>query len=380
MRVLHVITGLHAGGAEQQLASLLEHTRHDADVVTMYAPGIIADRLVARGVAVHNLDRPHQLDLRALPELVRLMRRGAYDVVHTHLYRACLYGRVAARVAGIHTIVATEHSLGDTQIEGRGTTPAVRQIYLAGERCGHHTIAVSEAARRRLLAWGVEAGRISVIPNGLDVERYTFSVPARRHERALLGIADDEAVIGTVGRLHPIKRHDLLLECGAPLLRDARARMLIVGMGEQDAALREQARRLGIADRVHFVGERGDIPALLSAMDVFAAPSTEETFGLAVIEALCAGLPAVVGACPAIDGLELADVVRCNDAPTLQAGLRMLLDRVHRSPSASRQPPASITDHMDIQQVAAAVDNLYQDVGISSHAGGSRDTYAGRRR
>jgi glycosyltransferase involved in cell wall biosynthesis len=380
MRVLHVITGLHAGGAEQQLASLLEHTRHDADVVTMYAPGIIADRIVERGITVHNLDRPHQLDLRALPELVRLMRRGAYDVVHAHLYRACLYGRVAARIAGIRTIVATEHSLGDTQIEGRRTTPAVRQIYLAGERCGHHTIAVSEAARRRLLAWGVEADRISVIPNGLDVERYTFSVSARHRERAALGIADDEAVIGTVGRLHPIKRHDLLLECGAPLLRDAGARMLIVGMGEREAALREQAQRLGIADRVHFVGERGDIPALLSAMDVFAAPSTEETFGLAVIEALCAGLPAVVGACPAIDDLELADVVRCNDAPTLQAGLRMLHDRVHRSVSASRQPPASITDHMDIRHVAKAVDNLYQDIGISSHASGSRDTYAGRRR
>jgi hypothetical protein len=141
VRVLHVITGLHAGGAEQQLASLLEHTRHDADVVTMYAPGIIADRLVERGVAVHNLDRAHQLDLRALPELVRLMRRGAYDVVHTHLYRACLYGRVAARIAGIRTIVATEHSLGDTQIEGRPITGPARRIYLAGERCGHHTIA-----------------------------------------------------------------------------------------------------------------------------------------------------------------------------------------------------------------------------------------------
>lgn len=380
MRVLHVITGLHAGGAEQQLAALLEHTRHDADVVTMYAPGIVADRLVARGVAVRNLGRARQLDLRALPELVRLIRRGAYDVVHTHLYRACLYGRMAARIAGVRTIVATEHSLGDTQIEGRRTTWPVRQIYLAGERCGHHTIAVSEATRRRLLAWGVDAARISVIPNGLDVERYAFSASARRRERATLGIADDEVVIGTVGRLHPIKRHDLLLECGAPLLRAAGARMLIVGMGEREAALRQQARRLGIAGYVYFVGERGDIPALLSAMDVFAAPSTEETFGLAVIEALCAGLPAVVGACPAIDDLELPDVVRCNDAASLRAGLRLLHDRVDRSTHSSRQPPASVTDHTDIRHVAEAVDNLYQDIGIRSHAGGRRDIYAGRRR
>jgi glycosyltransferase involved in cell wall biosynthesis len=376
MRVLHVITGLRAGGAEQQLASLLEHTRHDADVVTMYAPGIIADRLVERGVSVRDLGRAHQLDLRALPDLIALMRRGAYEVVHTHLYRACVYGRVAARIAGIGTIVATEHSLGDVQIEGRPTTRPIRQVYLAGERCGDHTIAVSDVTRRRLLAWGVDASRVSMIPNGLDVERYTFSAPARQRERAALGITDDEIIVGTVGRLHPIKRHDMLLDCAAPLVRDASARVLIVGTGEREAALREQAQRLGIAGQVHFLGERGDIPALLSAMDVFAAPSTEETFGLATVEALCAGLPAVVGACPAIDDLELPGVVRSWDASTLRAGLRELHDRVRASTPPSRQPPAVITARMDIRRVTADVDNLYQDVGTSRHAGGRRGSYA----
>ena len=228
-----------------------------------------------------------------------------------------------------------------------------------------------------MLAWGVDGARISVIPNGLDVERYAFSAPARRHTRAELGITDDAVIIGTVGRLHPIKRHDLLLECGAPLVRDGGARMLIVGTGECEEAFREQARRLGIAGGVHFLGERDDIPALLSAMDVFAAPSAEETFGLAVIEALCAGLPAVVGACPAIDALEIADVVRCASASSLRAGLYALSDRVRGSAHPWRRPPTAITARMDIRHVASDVDNLYQDIGMSIHAGGRRDTYAG---
>ncbi|HSK98313.1 MAG TPA: glycosyltransferase [Euzebyales bacterium] len=365
MRVLHVITGLHAGGAEQQLASLLEHTRHDAEVVTMYSPGIVADRLIERGVPVHHLGRPHQLDVRALGDLVGLIRRGRYDVVHTHLYRACLYGRAAARLAGVGTIVATEHSLGDTQIEGRPTTWAVRRLYLATERLGHHTIAVSEAARRRLVSWGVGAERISVIPNGIDVRRYAFDPQARRRERAALGVTGDDVVIGTVGRLHPIKRYDILLDGIAPLLRDGGALLVLVGRGECEQALRGQAARLGIADRTRFLGERGDIPALLSALDIYAAPSAEETFGLAVIEALCAGLPAVVGACPAIDDLQLADVVRCHDASTLSAGLSDLHARVSSGTPPERRAPDVMADRMDIGRVAAAVDNLYQNIRTS---------------
>ena len=366
MRVLHVITGLHAGGAEQQLASLLEHTRHDAEVVTMYSPGIVAQRLVERGIPVHHLGRPHQLDVRALRDLVGLLRRGRYDVVHTHLYRACLYGRTAARIAGVPTIVATEHSLGDTQIEGRPTTWPVRRLYLASERLGHHTIAVSEAARRRLVAWGVRADRISVIPNGIDVGRYAFDPTARRRERAVLGIPDEHVAIGAVGRLHPIKRFDMLLESSAPLLRNGATWLVIVGRGECETALRELAARLGIADRVRFLGERGDIPALLSALDVYAAPSAEETFGLAAIEALCTGLPAVVGACPAIDELYVPGVLRCSDAPSLQAALDELCTRLRTGEAASRLPPAAVADRMDIGHVAAAVDNLYQNIRTRS--------------
>ncbi|HSK91682.1 MAG TPA: glycosyltransferase [Euzebyales bacterium] len=374
MRVLHVITGLHAGGAEQQLAALLEHTRHDADVVTMYAPGMIARRLRAGGVTVHDLDRPHQLDPRAVTDLIRLIRRGRYDVVHTHLYRACLYGRTAARIAGVDVIVATEHSLGDTQIEGRPTTAPVRALYLASERLGDHTIAVSPAARRRLVAWGVPDRRISVIPNGVDVARYGFDPAARRRERTALGIADGDVVIGTVGRLHPIKRHDLLITAAADLVRGGDAHLVIAGRGDLEDDLRAQVARLGLTGRVHLVGERGDVPALLSAFDVYAAPSAEETFGLSVIEALCAGLPAVVGACPAIDDLTLPGVRRCDDADSLRAALTAFHQRIRRDGPASRGPAAEVVARMDIVRVADNVDNLYQDVGIRRAGGKAHAT------
>ncbi|MCZ4516335.1 glycosyltransferase, partial [Streptomyces sp. ActVer] len=156
MKALHVITGLGVGGAEQQLRLLVRHLPVDCDVVTLTNPGAVAEDLTADGVRVMHLGMHGNRDLSALPRLVREIRGGRYDVVHTHLYRACVYGRIAARLAGVRAVVATEHSLGDSQMEGRRLTSGVRALYLASERLGRATVAVSptvaERLRRRVLS------------------------------------------------------------------------------------------------------------------------------------------------------------------------------------------------------------------------------------
>ena len=103
MKVLHVITGLAAGGAETQLRLLLRHSRTDADVVALYNAGVVAEQLRRDGVLVTDLAMRSNRQVGAVLELAGLMRQGRYDVVHTHLYRACLYGRVAAKMAGAGT-------------------------------------------------------------------------------------------------------------------------------------------------------------------------------------------------------------------------------------------------------------------------------------
>src|SRR5262245_11413481 len=135
MKVLHVITGLGVGGAEMQLRSLLRHSRHDADVVTLYNPGPVADRMAQDGVQVRDLAMLRNTQLSALPRLLRVIRSGHYDVVHTHLYRSQIYGQPAARLAGTPVVVTTEHSIGETHIERRKMTAGVRALYLAAERC-----------------------------------------------------------------------------------------------------------------------------------------------------------------------------------------------------------------------------------------------------
>ena len=174
MKVLHIITGLAAGGAEQQLRLLLRHLppEHQCEVVTLENPGSVAQGMRADGVRVIDLGMRGNRDLAALPRLVGLIRHGRYDVVHCHLYRACVYGRIAARLAGVQAVVATEHSLLAETLEGRRITPGIRALYLATERLGRSTVAVSGAVADRLADWGVPADRTLVIPNGVDAARY----------------------------------------------------------------------------------------------------------------------------------------------------------------------------------------------------------------
>ncbi|GEK04425.1 glycosyltransferase [Streptomyces sp. 1-11] len=310
MRALHIITGLGVGGAEQQLRLLLRHLPARCDVVTLTNPGAVADGLAADGVRVTHLGMNGNRDVAALPRLAHVIRRGRYDLVHTHLYRACLYGRIAARLAGVRAVVATEHSLGDSQMEGRPLTAGVRALYLAGERLGRTTVAVSPTVAERLTRWGVPRPRIAVVPNGIDLDGFRFDPERRRLTRARLGLPDDAFVVGGIGRLTSGKRFDVLIGALARLPGDCR--LLLVGGGPQEAALRRAAEESGVAGRVLFTGERPyvpdgspgpDLPALTSAMDVLAAPSPEEAFGLAVVEALAAGLPVRYASCPALEDL-----------------------------------------------------------------------------
>ncbi|MEV6260496.1 glycosyltransferase [Streptomyces sp. NPDC051784] len=364
MRALHVITGLGIGGAEQQLRLLLRHLPVRCDVVTLTNPGPVAQGLREDGVGVRDLGMRSNRDLGAVPRLARIIRRGGYDLVHTHLYRACVYGRIAARLAGT-TVVSTEHSLGRAEIEGRPLTRGTRELYLRTERLGAATVAVSDTVAGRLRAWGVPAARIHTVPNGIDVAAFRFDRARRRSTRALLGLPEAAFVVGGVGRLVPGKRFDLLIRAVAAL---PGAWLLLAGSGPEEASLRALAARLGVAGRVRFLGECGatdaafGIPEVLSAVDTFVSPSREESFGLACVEALAAGLPVVYAACPAFEDLpgpRVPGTTRIGAGPgdpteELSAALRH-----HMENRAPRLPPPAAVDHYDIRLSSRRLMSVY---------------------
>ncbi len=356
MKVLHVITGLGVGGAELQLRSILQHTRHDADVVTLYNPGPVADMIRLDGGRVRNLGMTRNTQVSALLALWRLIRDGGYDVVHAHLYRSQVYGRPAAWLAGAPVVLSTEHSIGETHLERRRMTRGVRALYLGTERFSDATIAVSATVRQRLLDWGVRDHRVTVLPNGVDLQRVAFDASARARVRAEFVLPEGAFVIGVLGRLDPNKQFDMVIEAAAPLLGEG-ARLLIVGQGAERDRLARTAREHAVAGQVIFAGERHDVAALLSAMDLFVASSRQETFGLSVLEALANGLPVLYTTCPALDGL---DAGRASQVPSSPAGLRAALAAELAAGRRPRTAEPAVEKEYSIEAVTGRIDDLYE--------------------
>jgi len=358
MKVLHVITGLEAGGAEVQLALLLRHTRHDSDVVTLYNPGSVAEQIRADGTGVRDLGMQRNTQLGALVKLRSIIADGRYDVVHAHLFRSQIYARPAARLAGTPVVVTTEHSIGETHIERRKMTSGVRGLYLASELFSDATIAVSDVVRERLVRWGVPARKITVVPNGLETAPLAFDPGARDRTREQFGIRPDAFVIGALGRIDENKRVEMTVEAAAPLLGD-RCKILVIGRGDHRPEVEATAARLVLADHVIFGGFQPDTAAMMAAFDLYAASSVQETFGLAVLEAMASGLPVIYTVCPALDGIQTSQARQVEGTPE---AMRAEIRKAVEAGQQSREPDHAVFDRYGMDSVARQIDDLYERI------------------
>ncbi|WP_164842485.1 glycosyltransferase [Actinoplanes solisilvae] len=352
VRVLHVISARAGDGVEHQLRLLIRHLPQQCEVVTLSPPGPVLAAMRAGGTTVHEMVSSRDLDPASIRALRRLARRGGFDVVHTHLFRASVQGRLAAWLAGVARVVATDYRLDD----GRRTALGTRLVYR-----GLVTIAVSTAIADRLRRRGVPAERLAVIPKALDTEEFRFDPGLRAAARARLGIAPDAAVIGGLGRLEPRKRFDVLIRAVSEV---PGAVLLLVGDGSARRALERLAAIEGVADRVLFAGSVEHAREMLCAMDVFASPG-RETFGLAVLEAVAAGLPALYAACEPLDDtpVEGARRLTAHDPESLPRGLRA--EVLCHAERPGRLPPRSAGPRYDASEVAATVGELYDRVSGS---------------
>jgi glycosyltransferase involved in cell wall biosynthesis len=358
MKVLHVITGLEAGGAEIQLAMLVRHSRHEADVITLYNPGSVADQIRADGTSVRDLGMRRNTELGALLRLRSMIAAGRYDVVHTHLYRSQIYARPAARLARTPVVLTTEHSIGETHIERRKMTAGVRSLYLGSELFSDATIAVSDVVRDRLIRWGVPARKIIVIPNGLETAALAFDPAARERARAQFGIGPGTYVIGALGRIDENKRVELTVEAAAPMLGD-RCKILVIGRGDHRTVVEATAARLGVSDHVIFGGFQPDTAAMMAAFDLYAASSEQETFGLAVLEAMASGLPVVYTVCPALDGIQ---TTQARQAAGTAEAMRAEIRKAFEAGPQPREPDRAVFNRYGMDSVARQIDDLYEQI------------------
>lgn len=294
VRLLHLITRLPIGGAERMLLGVLRHLdkeRFESVVCCIQDRGELADEAETMGIPVIALGLMARggHDRRVVPALRRLMREQRIDVMHSHLYHANLYGRLAARCEGIPTVASVHNTY----------THRKWYRHLINRYLARHTFRVTagsaDVERDLREIDRIPAEKLVRLPNCIDLSRVDTTLTTAE-ARQRLGFAPTARVIGTVGRVEEQKGQVFLLEAFAQLRQSPGSDdlgLLIVGDGRLMPKLRETAERLGIAAYCRFPGNLPQLGDVYRAIDVFVMPSLWEGLSLAMLEAMAAGLPMV---------------------------------------------------------------------------------------
>jgi glycosyltransferase involved in cell wall biosynthesis len=295
IRVLQLITSLDRGGAENHLLALLTHADRQAfqiETAVLGGEGELVPVFREAGLPVHLLKMRGRVDPLALRRLVGLLKDREFDIVHSHLFRADIYAGLAVARLGERRplLVSTRHN--DDRFF---LNPFVGIVHYLVSARQDLIIAISDHIARFTVARGVRhPGRVRRVYHGIEPPLTRALERDGQRIRRELGIAPDAFVVGNVGRL-ALQKGQRHLIAAMPLLleRVPRAQAVIAGSGDLEEFLRDLADDLRVTERVHVLGPRKDVQALMHAMDVFVMPSIWEGFGLVLLEAMAAGRPIV---------------------------------------------------------------------------------------
>jgi glycosyltransferase involved in cell wall biosynthesis len=290
MRILILSTSMGMGGADQQILILTRAMRdrgHEVRIVALTPLGPMGLEAQREGIPTDSLDlRKNPGDLARIARLVRMIREWRPDILHTHMAHANLLGRAVRLLAPVRALVSTIHSISDG---GR--------LRMVGYRLTNHladrvTIISRLAADRYVKIGAVPAGRLEVIPNTVDLERFRPSPEARTAIRTQLGIGD-EFVWLAVGRFQPAKDYPTMIAAFADLAHTSTSRLILVGQGPLRGEVERLLRAEGIENRVRLLGVRRDVPDLMCGADGYVLSSAWEGMPVVLLEAAAVGLPVV---------------------------------------------------------------------------------------
>ncbi|MDI6695352.1 MAG: glycosyltransferase family 4 protein [Anaerolineales bacterium] len=377
IRVLHIITRLIVGGAQENTlftAELLDASRYQVDLISgsqTGSEGSLVEEARSKGIPLTIV--PHLVrqispfhDLLALLKLTQIIRRGQYTIVHTHSSKAGILGRLAARLARTPIIVHTVHgwSFHDYM------SPLTRKIYIGLEqrmaKLSDALIVVAEQDIAKGLAAGIgQPNQYHLIRSSIPLEDFDPAKYSRQEVRQELGLPTDAPVIGNVGRFSP-QKNPLVWAQVAGLIGRAlpQARFLLVGDGPLRHELQENLAQEGIAERTVLTGLRRDVPRLLAAMDIFLLTSLWEGLPRVIPQAMAMRLPIVAAR---VDGI--AEAVQNGVTGYLfdpddtngiaQACVTLINDLAMRQAMGARGRELALKNY-DLRHMLTQIDSLYQ--------------------
>ena len=323
----------------------------------------IGERARRRGVDYVEIVEHGSFDRRVWPALRRLVQDRGIDIVHSHDYKTDLLALMLSKAERIVPLATAHGWTGHSRRE--------RLVYYAFDkqvlRAFPMTIAVSSEIRDDLIRHGVAPDRVRVVLNGIDHRAFRRDPALEPRMRAELGIFSDEFVVGSIGRLEPQKRFDLLIEaCAAARQRKPRVRLLIAGDGSLREELTTLAANLLPEHACQLLGYRSDVVALHHAFDVYAQSSDYEGTPNSVLEAMALETPIVATAAGGTAEIVAADregiVIPCGDTRALARGIEDTLTDVGAARERAVRARHRVETKLSFSQRLATVERIYLEL------------------
>jgi len=285
INIMHIVFSLECGGAEKVaigLSGKLNGGVFNSCICCLDAFGELSDEARKKEIEVILVKRKPGKDITLPFRLARIIKEKRIDLVHTHNMGPLFYGTLAAKLAGVPVVINTRHS---REKKRKGS-----YVWNMNDA----VITISEDAKKELLKWNrIDTKKTKVIHNGIDTNRYAC-LQDGSEARSMLNINTSTFVVGTVARLSPVKDQFTLIDAFSKVISETNdAKLIFVG----DGALREElisyTKKLGIYDKVMFLGFRDDVFNILPTFDVFVLSSLTEGISLTLLEAMAAGRPIV---------------------------------------------------------------------------------------
>jgi len=352
-----LLTSFDVGGTERQMVELvrrLDRRRFQVHLGCFHRRGPLQARAlehVASSETFPLIGFRHPSTIRQMARFARWCQRLGARIVHTCELYSNLFGLPAAAFAGVEVRIGNRRELA-TQDKTRAQLAAQQLAY----RAAHIVVANSQAAADQSQREGLPARKVRIIPNGLDISRYRPASNRGPVRRLIM-----------VGNLRPEKGHDTLLEAlPAILAAEPNVALQIVGDGALRESLTDSIRRRGLSRHVTMLGEREDVPELLSASDVFVFPSKSEAFPNAVLEAMASGLPVVasrVGGIPElIESGHTGVLVEPGNGRQLADATLQLIRNPERARAMGNAARVHVEQHFSFDRMVASFEELYLSI------------------
>lgn len=360
---MHLIHQLGAGGAENGIINIVNHidqSKIESAICAFVGQGTQEGRVRTPQTRLFDLNKKPGNDFGLPFRLRRLLKSWQPDVLHTHAWGTLCEGFLAAKMAGVSSIVHGEH--GTIQEKARNL-PIQRYFWGLTDQL----LSVSEAHKMRLSKTvGYPVDNIQVIQNGVDTAHFCY----RKKNTALqemLGLNKEHRIVGTVGRFMPVKNQDFLIKAFRGIVEtDDYVSLLLVGDGPLKESLVSLASSLGVLDRVVFSGRRSDVSAVLNLMDVFVLPSLSEGMSNTILEAMSCALPVIatdVGGNPALVKHKKSGLlVPSDDIFTLASAIGNLLKHPELRSVYGQAGRALVESEYSLNKMVSRYEGLYGDL------------------